>query len=800
MANQIVLKRSAVADKVPTTSDLALGELAVNTSDGRLYTKRDNGTAEIVEFLNTEAAFKPDVIVATTANITLSGTQTIDAIGVTAGMRVLVKNQTAPAENGVYIVSAGAWTRATDMDTSVSCAGAVVAVMWGAVNGGQLFTTTFKTSQTVGTSAMNWYQVFDASQTLSAANGGTGETSLPAAMAGLQGLQSITSSAGTTTLTASSPRTIHVTGSTTHTIVLPAVSTLKLGWVFEIVNANSNGAVTVQSSGLNAFATTLGAGNVCEFVCISTSGTGTASWQQKFTGGVSRSGNGSNMVYSIAPLLNQINLTSANAVTAGTNAQGQGALTETVNLITTATSNPSGVTLPAAVGATQSRWVTIINKGANPVNVYPSSGYAIDALGLNNPISLPVGGVMSFFSTSTSQWYTTANLFAAFTSSAAGLVPASGGGTTNFLRADGTWAAPPAGGSVAWGSITGTLSSQTDLQGALDAKAGLTANSFSGNQTVTGTVTSTDGTVSTRMATSTVAYYGTTTNHLVVWHTNNIERLRINTDDTIRMISTDAGATALPVFDLFRDSASPAAADALGMVKFTGRDSGAGLQEYANIFTRVLSPTAAAETGEIVFSTVNAGVVNDRVRIGPDGVVRTEQNASANEGVVVSRHWMALTVDYTLTSVATEQKAFNTTTNGALTLPTGVYEFECLLYVTTMSATSGNLAFDPVGAGTAVTDRWGYATWGLDNTTPTTAAAIGGAVNVAQQTGANAVTAGTGTGMWMRASGMFRVTTAGTIIPSVTLQTANAAVMKAGSWFKCAKIGETTETFVGAWT
>jgi hypothetical protein len=45
------------------------------------------------------------------------------------------------------------------------------------------------------------------------------------------------------------------------------------------------------------------------------------------------------------------------------------------------------------------------------------------------------------------------------------------GGTTNFLRADGTFAAPPGAGSVSWGGITGTLSDQEDLQDALDAKA-----------------------------------------------------------------------------------------------------------------------------------------------------------------------------------------------------------------------------------------------------------------------------------------------------------------------------------------
>lgn len=49
MANTIKIKRSAVPSKVPTTGDLDLGELALNTYDGKLYTKKDNGTASIVE-------------------------------------------------------------------------------------------------------------------------------------------------------------------------------------------------------------------------------------------------------------------------------------------------------------------------------------------------------------------------------------------------------------------------------------------------------------------------------------------------------------------------------------------------------------------------------------------------------------------------------------------------------------------------------------------------------------------------------------------------------------------------------
>jgi len=49
MANTFKLKRSAVSAKVPTTGDLELGELALNTFDGKLYTKKDNGTESVVE-------------------------------------------------------------------------------------------------------------------------------------------------------------------------------------------------------------------------------------------------------------------------------------------------------------------------------------------------------------------------------------------------------------------------------------------------------------------------------------------------------------------------------------------------------------------------------------------------------------------------------------------------------------------------------------------------------------------------------------------------------------------------------
>jgi len=49
MAVKIELKRSAIPGKVPTTAQLDLGELAINTYDGKVYLKQDNGTQQIIE-------------------------------------------------------------------------------------------------------------------------------------------------------------------------------------------------------------------------------------------------------------------------------------------------------------------------------------------------------------------------------------------------------------------------------------------------------------------------------------------------------------------------------------------------------------------------------------------------------------------------------------------------------------------------------------------------------------------------------------------------------------------------------
>jgi len=149
------------------------------------------------------------------------------------------------------------------------------------------------------------------------------------------------------------------------------------------------------------------------------------------------------------PALSGETFSTSATVTAGTNAQGQGALTSDYNVITTAASNPSGVTLPTA---TTGRRIVIVNKGANSVNVYPATGAAIDALAANASIALPVSGVMIFNASSTTQWYSTYNL----TLAAAGVTSFSAG-TTGFTPSTATT------GAVTLAGTLGTANGGTGL-------------------------------------------------------------------------------------------------------------------------------------------------------------------------------------------------------------------------------------------------------------------------------------------------------------------------------------------------
>lgn len=114
-------------------------------------------------------SWKLAVKAATTANITLSGAQTIDGVALVAGDRVLVKNQTTTSTNGIYVVAAGAWTRSTDADAASEIDGSAVYIQQGTTQADTGWTET-STITTVGTDSITYVQ-FGGSGTYTAGTG-----------------------------------------------------------------------------------------------------------------------------------------------------------------------------------------------------------------------------------------------------------------------------------------------------------------------------------------------------------------------------------------------------------------------------------------------------------------------------------------------------------------------------------------------------------------------------------------------------------------------------------------------------
>ena len=98
----------------------------------------------------------------------------------------------------------------------------------------------------------------------------------------------------------------------------------------------------------------------------------------------------------------------------------------------------------------------------------------------------------------------------------------------------------------------------------------------------------------------------------------------------VTLTSTDAGATAAPLLDLYRDSASPAASDTLGEIEFNGEDSAGNKQTYGVIHGSILSPTSTAEQGQIHFETATAGALTEKMIIGTTNLVINEIGAVFN--------------------------------------------------------------------------------------------------------------------------------------------------------------------------
>lgn len=121
------------------------------------------------------ASWKEPVRAATTSAHTLAtdfeNGDTIDGVVLATGDRILIKNQTDPAENGIYTVNAsGAPSRSSDADTGSELVNAAVVVSEGTVNGDSVFTCTTNAPINVGTTGLTWSAISTSSGLLAANN------------------------------------------------------------------------------------------------------------------------------------------------------------------------------------------------------------------------------------------------------------------------------------------------------------------------------------------------------------------------------------------------------------------------------------------------------------------------------------------------------------------------------------------------------------------------------------------------------------------------------------------------------
>lgn len=160
---------AVLADLGATTADFSMNNYKI-TNLANPVSDQDAATKYYVDSVAQGLDVKGSVIAATTANITLSGTQTIDGVSVGVGDRVLVKNQSSAAENGIYVAAAGAWARSSDANTWDSLRSAFTFVEEGSTQADTGWVCTIDAGGTLGVTAVTWSQ-FSGAGTYTAGTG-----------------------------------------------------------------------------------------------------------------------------------------------------------------------------------------------------------------------------------------------------------------------------------------------------------------------------------------------------------------------------------------------------------------------------------------------------------------------------------------------------------------------------------------------------------------------------------------------------------------------------------------------------
>lgn len=174
---------STISDLAGVVKAYHLDEFATPSNDVPWNSKKITGLADptaaqdaatkaYADALSTGLDFKASVRLASTVNLgALTGLLTVDGVTVVAGDRVLVKNQTSGAQNGIWVASAGAWARATDADSSAEVtSGMYVFVSEGTTNADSSWVLSTNDPIVLATTVLTFVQFSGAGQ-LTAGNG-----------------------------------------------------------------------------------------------------------------------------------------------------------------------------------------------------------------------------------------------------------------------------------------------------------------------------------------------------------------------------------------------------------------------------------------------------------------------------------------------------------------------------------------------------------------------------------------------------------------------------------------------------
>jgi hypothetical protein len=370
------LSGTTLAAGVTASSLTSLGTIASLTATAGTVANAPSGSTDIANKLYVDTVAqgldaKASCVAATTADITLSGAQTIDGVSIVAGNRVLVKNQSLSQNNGIYLCASGSWTRTTDANTWDALTSAFTFIEQGTLNGDCGFVCTANAGGTLGTTALPWSQfsgagtftagtgltltgsVFSLTSPVAVANGGTGLTSLGSGVATFLGTPSSANLAAAVSDETGSGALVFATSPT---LVTPA-----LGTPSALVGTN----ITGTASGLTA-------GNVTT--------------NANLTGAITSVGNATSLG----------SFTSANLASALTDETGSGAnvFATSPTLVTPILGTPQSGTLTSCTGLPISTGVSGLGTGiATALAV--NTGSAGAPVLFNGALGTPTSGTVT---------------------------------------------------------------------------------------------------------------------------------------------------------------------------------------------------------------------------------------------------------------------------------------------------------------------------------------------------------------------------------------------------------------------